>query len=261
MAFLRNKAFAALPVVMGEAAKINVGLDAEATVGTSSPDADGCPPLPMPPDASSSSQQTVVTLDGCNQAYERFKAQYGVIPWSVLGNEALKALRELNEKEGVAQTKRVDLFNYDIMYIPKMHHAESGPEYWIDEFDQVPWSWKAMIARMSDKTKKPFAENCTVDFWFGWKDEVDHLRLGTFGKNKYATRPKVWDFYIKRKDGKTWLFHPAHSTSTVRMDEVSDLPSTPPPTGFEKTQDRLNRLYPFKECAQRTPSEQARVDQ
>ena len=155
LAFLRNKAFAALPVVMGEAAKNNDGLDAEATVGTSSPVSDGSLPLQMPPDASSYSQQTKVTMDGCKQAYERFKDQYGEPLWRALGNEALKALRAQNEKGGVAIRKRVDLFNYDIMYIPKIHHAESGPEYWIDEYDQVPWSWKAMIARMSEKDKKP----------------------------------------------------------------------------------------------------------
>ena len=90
LAFLRNKAFAALPVVMGEAAKNNDGLDAEATVGTSLPVSDGSLPLPIPPEASRNntrnSQQTVVTLDECNQAYELFKAQHGEIPWSVLGN-------------------------------------------------------------------------------------------------------------------------------------------------------------------------------
>ena len=114
---------------MGEAAKNNDGLD---TVRTSLPVSDGSLPSPIPPDASSYSQQTVVTLDGCNQAYERFKAQHGEPLWRVLGNEALKGLREKYEKEGVAQTKRVDLFNYDIMYIPKMHHAKSDPGYWID---------------------------------------------------------------------------------------------------------------------------------
>ena len=130
MAFLRNKAFAALPVVMGEAAKNTDGLDAEATVGTSSPVSDGSLPLPMPTDASSYSQRDVVTLEGCNQAYASFKAQFGEPRWSVLGNEALKAIREEHETEWVPpQSKRVDLFNTDIMFIPKMHHAEFGTDY------------------------------------------------------------------------------------------------------------------------------------
>ena len=119
LAFLRNKAFAALPVVMGEAAKNNDGLD---TARASLPVSDGSSPSPVPPDASSYSQETKVTMDECKQAYERFTAQHGVPQWRFLGNGALKGLREENEKDGEAITKRVDLFKYDTMYIPKMVH-------------------------------------------------------------------------------------------------------------------------------------------
>ena len=179
LAFLRNKAFAALPVVMGEAAKTD-GLAIEATVGTSLPVSDGSSPSPIPPDSSSYSQQTKVTMDECDQAYERFKAQHGEPLWRVLGNEALKGLRERYETEGVAQTKRVDLFHYDTMYVPKMHHAKSGRGHWIDENEQVPWSWKAMMARMSETDKKILTEHGIIDFWFGCKDEIDHLRKKEF---------------------------------------------------------------------------------
>ena len=168
---------------MGEAANNNDGLG---TVRTSLLVSDGSSPSPIPPDSSSYSQQTKVTMDECDQAYERFKDQHGVPPWRRLGNEALKGLRERYETEGVAQTKRVDLFHYDTMYVPKMHHAKSGRGHWIDENEQVPWSWKAMMARMSETDKKIFAEHGIIDFWFGCKDEIDHLRRKEFLKKLHG---------------------------------------------------------------------------
>ena len=236
-----------MPVVMGGAAK-NDGLATDAAiVGTPLATFDDIyRRLTSSPDASRNNagdpQQLVVTLEDCDRAYEDYKTQYGDKPWSVLGNEALKALRELLEEEWKPKVEKVDLFHQDIMHIPKVHHDRAGATYWLDIFETVPWSWKVMIAIMQHKNKEDFTKDGIVAFWFACKNEVDMQRMSTFGTNYYTARPKVWDFYITRKDGKTWLFHPAHSTSTVRVNEVSDLPSTPPPTGFEKTQDRLKRL-------------------
>ena len=243
-----------MPVVMGEAANNNDGLG---TVRTSLLVSDGSSPSPIPPDSSSYSQQTKVTLDGCKQAYERFKAEHGEPLWRVLGNEGLKGLREQNEKEGVAQTKRVDLFHYDTMYVPKMHHAKSGRGHWIDEVEQVPWSWKAMIARMSETDKKTFAEHGIIDFWFGCKDEIDHLRTKEFRQKNYTATPMVWDFYIKTGDDKTYNFHPNWSGKVVRMNEVGK--STPPPNGFEKLRHNLNRQYPLKGSAELTDEEKKMI--
>ena len=115
-----------------------------------------------------------------------------------------------------------------------------------------------MISRMSDKDKKEFAENGIVDFWFGCKDEVDHLRLKAFRQN-YTAMPMVWDFYIQTGDGKTYLFHPAHSSKQVRMKLVDEeRPSTPPPERLEKLQKNINRQYPLKGSAQLTAEEKKR---
>ena len=254
-----------MPVVMGGAAKNDGPATDAATVGTPLATFDDIyRRLTSSPDASRNNagypQQLVVTLEDCDRAYEDYKTQYGDKPWSVLGNEALKSLREVLEEEWKPKVEKVDLFHQDIMHIPKMHHDKVGALYWMDKSETVPWSWKVMIAKMQHNSKKDFTQDGIVAFWFACKNKVDTQRLGTFG-NKYATTPKVWDFYITRRDGKTWSLHPAHTTSTARVIEVSDLPSTPRSLGFEKTQDSLNRLHPFKGCAQRPPSEQARVDQ
>ena len=42
-----------------------------------------------------------------------------------LGNDALKALREIYEKEWIPQREKVDLFDTDIMWIPKMQPSIS----------------------------------------------------------------------------------------------------------------------------------------
>ena len=113
-----------------------------------------------------------------------------------------------------------------------------------------------MIARMSDKDKKVFAEHGIIDFWFGCKDEIDHLREKEFREKNYTATPMVWDFYIQTGDGKTYLFHPTWSTKIVNMKELDkERPSTPPPKGHEKLQLNLKRQYPIKGSAELTTEE------
>ena len=109
------RALAGLPVVMGEAAKKD-GLATEpATVHTSlAVFNDVYQRLSTSPDASRDNtgnpEQPVVTLDDCERAYKQFVKAYGDKSWCVLGNDALKALREINEFEWTPQVTRVNLF-------------------------------------------------------------------------------------------------------------------------------------------------------
>ena len=150
----------------------------------------------------------MVTLDDCERAYKQFVSAYGEMSWSVLGNDALKALREMNEFEWTPQVTKVHLFCEEIMLIPKMDHDKEGAGYAMNQTEKVPWSWKVMVWMLNKNTRENFAKGGIVDFWFAWKDEVDHLRLGADGIKKHKNKPKVWDFYIKRSDGKTYLLHP-----------------------------------------------------
>ena len=124
-----------------------------------------------------------------------------------------------------------------------MDHDVEGAKYAINLKEYATWSWKVMVWLLNKTTREDFAKDGIVDFWFAPRDEIDALGIKTFGRKHFDTTPKVWDFYITRKDGTTHLFHPSRTNKRFNMKKLTPRPAAPPPEGHEKLRVRLKRLW------------------
>ena len=86
-----------------------------------------------------------------------------------------------------------------------------------------------MVWNLNKPTREEYAGGGIIAFWFAPREEIDILRECAFGRGAFSERPKVWDFYITRKDGTTHLFHPNYRGNSIKMDILIRLPDTPPP--------------------------------
>ena len=76
-----------------------------------------------------------------------------------------------------------------------------------------------MVWKLEKPTRDLFTEGGIIDFWLAPRDDIDKLKLQTFGPGHFSGQPKVWEVYITRADGGTHFFHVRFKSKRVRFGE------------------------------------------
>jgi hypothetical protein len=173
------------------------------------------------------------------ETLEAFQLREVVQDWR-LNNAALKWIRDTNEDpRGHPTVDSVDLSEADVVMIGVLVRAK-GMDYFFAHGESQPWSWRQMIASLSQKeTQELFGTDgqeltriaCAPPR--GSHDHKRHHAANSAGKPipKGAPTP-IWDFVVERSDGAVFRLHPNQTRKQIHMTcHVSSYPTKPPRTG------------------------------
>ena len=152
-------------------------------------------------------------------------------------NSALKFFRDTNEDRFARPTTHcVELTHRDPIPIGVIEHEKGTPRYSFSAQRQ-PWSWRQMLAGMTDEVKTKLLGDPREGVVRIWCAPIP----GSYDPNRAAAWVKygwtfgdddeilLWDFFLERTDGITMRLHPHWKGLKVDVANGNDPPRWKPP--------------------------------
>ena len=169
-------------------------------------------------------------------------------------NIALKFFRDADEDRFARPTTHcVELTHRDPIPIGVIQHEKGTPRYSFSAQRQ-PWSWRQMLAGMRPDDKTQLLgdpRNGVVRIWLApIPASYDHNRATLWKSQGWEFSGDVdeflvWDFFVERADGIARRFHPAWTTTKVKVSEGDVPPKGTPPANGKGKNIRKARISAF----------------